>query len=150
MLRRSISMKLMASTAQILPFSRFLDLVIRHPVGLCRRMIYWSQGNVKTESYYLKCCLLKKSLQTFIIVHVLHFTSICNINKAKGSKLCCRLSIIKYSTIKISKPINRNSIDISDIDTEIHIDLNPCRVNNNNNNNNNNSDALAGPSGRAV
>ena len=43
---------------------------------------------------------------------------------------------MKYPTIKISKTINRNSIDIPDIDTEIHIDLNPCHVRNNN------SDAL--------
>jgi hypothetical protein len=47
MFRRSISMKLTASTAQILPFSRFLDLVSRNTMGFFRRVIYRSQGNVK-------------------------------------------------------------------------------------------------------
>jgi hypothetical protein len=60
MLRPSISVTLMVSTAQIFPFSRFLDLVSTHPVGLSRQVIYRSQGKVKTESCYLKCCLRRK------------------------------------------------------------------------------------------
>jgi hypothetical protein len=107
-----------------LPLSRFLDVVCMHLVGTPRRVIDWSQDTVNTESYYLTYCLFLKSLQMCIITYNLHFTSICNVIKSKGSVLCFELSLISHLAINVSKPIKRINIDASDIDMEIHIEWN--------------------------